>query len=284
MSRSTLLPAKRGVARLLANPIDQVEKHMNKWLNKQQKMEKTKEKIKLWRQEKMKKQMHAQLTNEQENGTTNNPFETLEPRKKIQNLGLRKQQNTRKLEEWKEIKQMKEHLSNTENVINSFSSKGVKQPTQVAPKLPITKLRQPLSISISKPHPNAMTLKDPIKINYVNFVQNETNVEMLKEYQKRDDKILKEKIEKAKKKKRVKSVEDIYPPRSIVRFNSSQLLTSSMMDESSYNNPTQASQAKVISTSKPITHDSNNATKNALMQIECIPRLRTPTWRNITVT
>merc|ERR1712001_76157 len=84
-----------------------------------------------------------------------------------------------------------------------------------------------------------------------------------------------------------KSFEDIHPLRpDIKRFNSSQFLTSSMIDLSSYNNPTQSSRAKATVMAN-LNHRPNTATeylfarKNVSMQIENVPRLRTPAWRTI---
>ena len=89
------------------------------------------------------------------------------------------------------------------------------------------------------------------------------------------------------------SFENIHPIRpDIKRFNSTQFYTSSMIDLSSYNNPTQSSQAKVT-TSFALNNSQNDkrpgtapktypeTKKNVLMQIEHVPRLRIPAWRSI---
>ena len=81
--------------------------------------------------------------------------------------------------------------------------------------------------------------------------------------------------------------EDIHPFRSNQsRFNSSQFLTSSMIDLSSYNNQTKSSHAKIAHLTNPNTRPTtanvySETRSTHLMQIEHVPRLRTPAWRTI---
>ena len=148
---------------------------------------------------------------------------------------------------------------------------------------------KPRSLSAPSKKPKVVPHTPPdegiTKINFLNFIPYEMNSELIKSYQKRDIELTNERNERCKVKKG-KSFEDIHPFRSNPRFNSSRFLTSSMIDLSSYNNPTQSSQAKAT-TNFNINHSSNAANiqtdlrTTSLMQIEHVPRLRMPAWRKI---
>ena len=280
---------------------------MKKWLKKQEEISKTREKIKKWKDAKQNKETVVHIRKEQDMVNEKEKFINIsETKKELENENDRKR-NKVKLEEWKEMKQLKKRLEESSNIIKAFSSKPEKKHVHSIANVAIqmsTINSKPRSMSVNLNKPNTLhnTIKDVVKLNVLSFVQNETNLEiekirnlerdkirnleLIKSYQERDLQIIKQRKERSKNKKR-KSFEEIHPFRANARFNSSQFLTSSMIDLSSYNNSTQSSQAKITQLTNRNYNNLSNTNiqpdrrSSSLMQIEQVPRLRTPAWRTI---
>ena len=267
------------------NSIEEVEKHMKKWVKKQEAISKTKEKIKKWKDAKQNKEKVFHIRKEQ---NEMEKFITVSDTKRELENEKYKKKNKVRLEEWKEMKQIKKRLEDSNNFIKTFSSKHDEKHV-LGHDIPTVNPRpRSLSTTLKKPNLSHNTMKEVTNFNDLKLLQIETNSELIKSYQERDLEIIKQRKERSKNKKR-KSFEDIHPLRSNARFNTSQFLTSSMIDLSSYNNPTQSSQAKLAYTTVNRSnhhHPSNSniqpdVRSSSLMQIEHVPRLRTPAWRSI---
>ena len=272
------------------NSIEQVEKHMKKWIKKQEEISKTRNKIKKWKEAKknteaiISQQVRKgqKLPNEKEKSVCQRKTKT-----ELENENYRKR-NKAKLEEWKEIKQIKNRLEESTGIIKSFSSRQEPKPKIV---YDISKINPMPHHSLSLHRQNAVQKKrkENVNLDFLSFVQTEANSALIKSFQERDRQMIKEKKERSNNghTKARKSFEDIHPFRSNQsRFNSSQFLTSSMIDLSSYNNQTKSSHAKIAHLTNPNTRPTtanvySETRSTHLMQIEHVPRLRTPAWRTI---
>ena len=258
---------------------------MNKWLKKQQSNSKIKSKIKIWKETKKNNAISSQICENSKSANESNTSASQKNAKQETEMESYRKRTQSKLKEWKELKQIKTSLEESTSIIKDFSSRQ-KQKPRINYNMPSIH-----SISLSLGDASKKTISSQTKTNkkldldFLSLVHVEANSELIKSYQERDREMLRERKERALHKNR-KSFEDIHPLRENVRFNSSQFLTSSMIDLSSYNNPTQSSRAKATVMAN-LNCRPNTATeylvarKNVSMQIENVPRLRTPAWRTI---
>ena len=270
---------------------------MKRWLKKQNDVKKTREKIKLWREEKKKHEKFAQIRKEPDTANDVDKWvNTSERKNRLQNDEYRKRAKF-KLGEWKEMKEIKESLEESEKVIKSFATRPERQPTSAVQTGTTKSTFRSKSLSARASNPKLLSdtaiIKEPIVLNILDLAKCKSNPGIIKSFQDRDLNRVREKREILKYKKR-KSFEEIHPITLNPRFNSSQIFTSSMIDLSTYNNPTQSSQAKTTHLVNNRNKQNQNSysssksyqdvKKSSLMQIEHIPRLRTPAWRTFSVT
>ena len=283
------------------NSTEQVEKHMKRWIKKQEDIARTKDKVKKWKSLKKQNDLHVQFENcPGEINKIDTDMIVRKTKRDAENDLVRKR-NKEKLEEWKEMNQIKKDLEKTNLVLKHITSScKEKQKTKHLYSMPrINPMPRSLSDIVHKksnvePKKNK---KENTNLKFLNLLQHEANTDLIKSFQERDHQMMIEKLNKKSKLpnaiKNRKSFEDIHPLRpDIKRFNSSQFYTSSMIDLSSYNNPTQSSQAKMTA-SYLLNNSLNNnrpgtapktypeTKKSVLMQIEHVPRLRIPSWRTI---
>ena len=283
------------------NSIEEVEKHMNKWIKKQKELAKTREKIDKWRSTKKRNNLQVHFSNDSCEEKKINANVSHRKMKKDNENHIIRIKNKEKIEEWKEMKNMKKELQKTSTVLKKISSsRKEKQRTKLSYSIPkINPMPRSLSETIIK-RPNTESKKNRdqrIDLKFLHLLHNEASEDLIKSFQERDQQMIADKMNKINKLSHVvknrKSFEDIHPIRpDIKRFNSTQFYTSSTIDLSSYNNPTQSSQAK-ITTSFALNYAQNDKRpgtapktypepkKNVLMQIEHVPRLRIPAWRSI---
>ena len=281
--------------------MEEVEKHMNKWIKKQKDLAKTREKIDKWRSTKKRNNLQVHFCNESSEEKKINANVNHKKMKNDCENDIIRLKNKEKIEEWKEMKNIKKELQKTNTVLKKISSsRKEKQRTKLSiPK--INPMPRSLSDTIHK-KPNTESKKnrnESIDLKFLHLLHNEASEDLIKSFQERDQQMLADKMNKINKmtthvvNKNRKSFEDIHPIRpDIKRFNSTQFYTSSMIDLSSYNNPTQSSQAKITTSFalNNVQSDKRPGTapkaypetkKNVLMQIEHVPRLRIPAWRSI---
>ena len=273
---------------------------MKKWIKKQRDLAKTKEEIEKWRAKKERKKLQVQFTQALNEEKEINANVNRRNKKDVENDEVRKR-NKEKLEEWKEMKQIKKELDKTSTVLKTIgSSLKEKQKTKKSYSIPkINPMPRSFSdtITVKQKTEPKKDKSENIDLKFLNLLQTEASADLIKSFQARDQQMM---IEKLNKKNRFpsavkgrKSFEDIHPLRpDIKRFNSTQFYTSSMVDLSSYNNPTQSSQAKITTSyalnnaqidKRPGTAPKtfSDTKKTVLMQIEHVPRLRIPAWRSI---
>ena len=278
---------------------EQVEKHMKKWIKRQDDIAKTREKIRKWKSVKKRNNLRVHIKDDlkDQNGVDTELI-SRKTKQEVENDIARKE-TKKKLDEWKEMKQIKKDLENTNTVLKKIN---IKEKTKAKHFYSIPKINpmpRSQSETIHKKHVKEQrkNKNETIDLNFLNLLQHEASVDLIKSFQERDQQMMIEKLNKKNKLpiavKTRKSFEDIHPLRpDIKRFNSSQFYTSSMIDLSSYNNPTQSSQAKMTtsyllsnaqSDKRPGTAPKTftDTKKSVLMQIEHVPRLRIPAWRSI---
>jgi hypothetical protein len=279
------------------NSIEEVEKHMKKWLKKQEEISKTRQKIQKWKDSKKNNETIAQIEKDEKKDTEMDKFKCLNKTRTQMKNEHYKIRNKEKLEEWKEMKQFKRSLEESNNVLKNFSYKQNEPKQKICYDIPIINPMPHRSLSYTVYKPNSVQKKTKVNDNslkFLNIVQHEANFDIIKSFQERDRQMINDRKEQRSNGNNIRnrsSFEDIHPMRvNGTRFNSSQFLTSSMVDLSSYNNPTQSSQAKITTLVNPTGNQQRPSTsqtypesrrKSALMQIEHVPRLRIPTWRTI---
>ena len=258
---------------------------MNKWLKKQQSNSKIKSKIKIWKETKKNNATSSQICENTKGANMDDKSSSQKNTIQEREMESYRKRARSKLKEWKELKQIKTNLEESTNIIKDFSSRQ-KQKPKIDYNMPsIPSISLSLSDASKKTISSQKKTNKKLDLDFLSLVHVEANSELIKSYQERDREILRERKERALHKNR-KSFEDIHPIRENVRFNSSQFLTSSMIDLSSYNNPTHSSRAKATVMAN-LNHRPNTSTeypvarKNVSMQIENVPRLRTPAWRTI---
>ena len=269
---------------------------MKKWLKKQEDISKTRQKIKKWKESKKNNETIDQIEKDEKKDNEMDKFKCLDKTRKHLKNEHYKKRNKVKLEEWKEMKQIKRSLEESNNVLKNFSCKHNEPKQKISFDIPkINPMPRSLSCTVNKP--NAIQKKTKVNdtnLKFLTFVQQEANSDIIKSFQERDRQMINDRKEQRSSSNNIRnrtSFEDIHPLRvNTTRFNSSQFLTSSMVDLSSYNNPTQSSQAKITCLVNPNGNQPRPSTaqiypesrrKNVLMQIEHVPRLRIPTWRTI---